>query len=493
MTQLERSSKLEVTIGSSVLGLVTLGIYDDPLVVYREYVQNAVDALVGAGQLETGKIVISLDQKQRQLRVQDNGPGLTYQQCIHNLIPVGRSEKVVGRDRGFRGIGRLSALAFAGSVAFLTRPRGCKLATRVVWSGVDRIDWTKTAAVTEETVRNCVSVETLDVAGYPDSFFEVQVDSVNRRSGGKLLNRDAVRRYVSEVCPVPMGDAFPFAEDLERLFGPVGVPHVQQIVVGDDSKPLQRQYGTGIRFSEERLDPFKEFQAIRVPSLDGPGAAAVGWIVHSSYLGAIPKSCGIRGVRARLGNIQVGGETVFDHLFPEERFNRWCVGEVHILDSRIVPNAQRNYFEPNPHLRNLENHLIPYLNQIASRCRSASSGRNAERKLLSILSRIEDMYELATSGYLAASDSSELVASSLAEVLALRERFEAVSPSPVDSERLDTLEAKLRGFEPDSVANVYGDMSTTEIDIYQKVFRHMAKVSPARYVQEAIESAMNTD
>ena len=113
--------------------------------------------------------------------------------------------------------------------------------------------------------------------------------------------------------------------------------------------------------------------------------------------------------------------------------------------------------------------------------------------MLSILSRIEETYELATSGYLAVSDSSELVGSSLAEVLALRARFEAVSPLPVDSERLDTVEAKLRGFEPASIANVYGDMSATEIDIYRKIFRHMAMVSPARYVQEAIESAMNTD
>ena len=38
-----------------------------------------------------------------------------------------------------------------------------------------------------------------------------------------------------------------------------------------------------------------------------------------------------------MGNIRVGDERVFDHLFEEERFNRWCVGEVHILDSRIIP------------------------------------------------------------------------------------------------------------------------------------------------------------
>ena len=34
--------------------------------------------------------------------------------------------------------------------------------------------------------------------------------------------------------------------------------------------------------------------------------------------------------------------------FTEERFNRWCVGELHILDSRIVPNARLDYFSQDP-------------------------------------------------------------------------------------------------------------------------------------------------
>ena len=38
-------------------------------------------------------------------------------------------------DRGFRGIGRLSGLAFAESVAFLTRAEGKQPVTRIVWDG----------------------------------------------------------------------------------------------------------------------------------------------------------------------------------------------------------------------------------------------------------------------------------------------------------------------------------------------------------------------
>ena len=111
---------------------------------------------------------------------------------------------------------------------------------------------------------------------------------------------------------------------------------------------------------------------LRIPAIDESSDAAVGWLAHSSYLGAIPKDLGLRGFRAREGNIQIGDEGVFDSLFPEERFNRWCVGEVHIVDPRIMPNGRRDYFEPGPHTRNLENHLEAIIRGIVNRCRKAS-------------------------------------------------------------------------------------------------------------------------
>ena len=97
------------------------------------------------------------------------------------------------------------------------------------------------------------------------------------------------------------------------------------------------------------------------------------------------KRLGIRGIRARAGNIQIGDENVFEHLFPEERFNRWCVGEIHIMDSRIVPNGRRDYFEPGPHTRNLENQMAAVARRISARCRTASTARNKEYKFQAAL------------------------------------------------------------------------------------------------------------
>ena len=138
-----------VTVGPSILGLVTSGIYDDPLAIYREYIQNAVDELSPQNGVE-GKVEITIDPSQKRVSICDNGPGLTYQECLEDLVPISQSRKCLGRDRGFRGIGRLSGLAFAESVTFHTRASAREPVTRVVWSRTGLADRTNSIQATEQ-------------------------------------------------------------------------------------------------------------------------------------------------------------------------------------------------------------------------------------------------------------------------------------------------------------------------------------------------------
>ena len=333
--------------GAGLLGLVTTGMYDAPLSMYREYIQNAADAVAGSG-LPGARVDIAIDVSERRIRIRDNGRGLSREEAIERLLPLGSSDKTLGIDRGFRGVGRLAGLAFAKTVSFTTRALKDQSVTRITWHSDRLPDLTSTESELEEAILECVDVETLPDSGHPKHFFEVEVGDVARHSAGLLLNRDAVRDYVREVCPVPMSSKFPFADRVDELFYDAEAPLTLEVLLEGDSDPVKRPYGESIRLSANREAEFTEFQVVRLPAIDGTGEAVLGWIAHSSYLGAIPKEQRVRGIRARMGNIQIGGEGVFDHLFTEERFNRWCVGELHILDSRITPNARRDYFEPGP-------------------------------------------------------------------------------------------------------------------------------------------------
>ena len=475
-----------VTVGPSILGLVTSGIYDDPLAIYREYIQNAVDELSRLDGVE-GKVEITIDPRQKRVSICDNGPGLTYQECLDDLIPISQSKKCLGRDRGFRGIGRLSGLAFSESVTFLTRARARDPVTRVVWSRTGLAD-----RATEQGFPNWVSVETLDDFDYPEHFFRVEIDGVSRHAAGMLLNREAVRGYISEVCPVPLAPGFSV---LQADPGNIPTAAITIFAAGHlgwrEEQPVHRQYGSTITLAGNKEDHFQEFEEVHVPSIDGRGDAAVGWIAHSSYLGAIPKGNRIRGIRARIGNIQVGDEGVFDHLFEEERFNRWCVGEVHILDSRIIPNSRRDYFEREPHLRNLENHLAPIFRDIAARCRSASSNRNREKKLAATIADLEAMYELAASGCLAANDAQAFIEQALRRLEKVHLDLGLLEVGKQSTERLTEIEIKLRGFHTTGTIFPMASISSSEIDTYRRVFGAVAGATPsARFAKEIIDAVL---
>ena len=479
-----------VTVGPSILDLVTSGIYDDPLAIYREYIQNSVDELSAVHGVD-GKVEIAIDPALKRVSICDNGTGLTYQECLEELVPIATSKKRRCKNRGFRGIGRLSGLAFAESVTFLTRTSGRDPVTRVVWSGTEVTDRTYSLQTTNHDMRVRVSVETLESLDYPDHFFKVEIDGVSRHAAGVLLNREAVRGYISEVCPVPLAADFHFFKKIHALFPPLQAPYSLRVTLDGEEQPVQRQHRSTIALTGSKEDHFCEFERVRVPGLDGEETAAVGWITHSSYLGAIPKANRIRGIRARVGNIQVGDEHVFDHLFEEERFNRWCVGEVHILDSRIIPNGRRDYFELEPHLRNLENHLAPIFRQLSTRCRSASSNRNKEKRMMSAIGDIEAMYELAASGCLTANDAEDFVEQALKRLANVQQNMGPVEVAKEPAERLTVVETMLRNFHPNGIRFPLSGISSSEVDTYKKVFGAVASATPSpRSAREIIEAVL---
>ena len=313
--------------------------YHDPLSMYREYIQNASDAVAASGLPGRARVEIAVDVSERRIRIRDNGPGLSREEALERLLPIGRSGKTLGIDRGFRGVGRLAGLAFAKTVSFTTRTHGDQAVTRITWHSDRLPELTSTESELEEAILDCVDLEILPGSGHPEHFFDVEVGDVARHSAGLLLNRNAVRDYIGEVCPVPMSSIFPFAERVEGLFNGAEAPLKLEVLLEGDPDPVKRPYGESIQLSANKQAEFTEFQVIRIPTVDDTGEAAVGWVAHSSYQGAIPKEQRVRGIRARVGNIQIGGEAVFDHLFTEERFNRWCVGELHILD--LTDHSQR--------------------------------------------------------------------------------------------------------------------------------------------------------
>ena len=80
-----------IIVGKHTLESLTSGMYADPFVVYREYIQNAVDSLdscIEAGRIESeeAKVNITVSSIERKITISDNGIGMTEEEMENNIM-----------------------------------------------------------------------------------------------------------------------------------------------------------------------------------------------------------------------------------------------------------------------------------------------------------------------------------------------------------------------------------------------------------------------
>ena len=378
----------DITIGPDILELLSSAMYVDPITIYREYVQNAADAVDVAryegilGPDEPAWVDISIDAQARSVRIRDNGCGVPADAFDRRLLALGSSEKRGTSARGFRGVGRLAGLGYAREVIFRASAAGETTTSELRWD----CRKLKAAFLSPDTDGNAAdvirSVTSLDKQSGTDAdehFFEVQLNGVVRLSKDQLTSPSAVAAYLSQVAPVPFAPEFCFGTEITTALS----KHIDTgsllIRINSATDPIYRPHRDRIACDEKRQVAFEGIDVVELPGIDG-NMAAIAWVLHHEYEGALPLGTMVKGLRLRSGNIQVGGYALLEDLFPETRFNSWTVGEVHVLDNRIIPNGRRDHFEQNAHYNNLLNHLLPTARAIARRCRASSVRRKWERE-----------------------------------------------------------------------------------------------------------------
>jgi hypothetical protein len=373
----------DIVIGKDVLELLSSSMYIDPMAVYREYVQNAADSIDEArheGLLghQEGTIEIHIDPAARTVRIRDDGVGISASRFASLLTSLGGSSKRGTTARGFRGVGRLAGLGYGQELIFRSRSSGETAISEMRWDcrrlSIALRDPEFSGGLAE-IIEDVVGIRKTIMEGYPERFFEVELRGIIRHKTDRLLSATAVAEYISQVGPVPFAPSFRFGPDILAAITSSGSYSEVDIRVTGIEGPLYRPHQNSFKMSEGVQEEFTELELVQVPSVDG-NIAAVAWILHHGYSGSIPASASVKGIRFRAGNIQVGDGSMLEDLFPEPRFNSWSVGEVHIFDSRVVPNGRRDHFQSNTHFNNVLSHLGPIARGIARRCRTSSIRRN---------------------------------------------------------------------------------------------------------------------
>ena len=377
-----------IVIGKDVLELLTGAMYVDPLTIYREYVQNAADAIDEAraqgfyGESLAPRIDIQFDHVARTIRIRDSGTGVPASEFVERLTAIGGSQKRGKRQRGFRGVGRLSGLGYAQEVIFRSRSRGDAKVQEILWNGrrlrevLRNPDFTGDLAA---TVREVAELSSHPGVGFPEHFFEVELRRVARVRNDLLMNPDEIRHYLAQVAPIPFAPAFRHGTQINEYLRSHGIDVGVHIFIAGEDTPIHRPFENKVQITDNISDEISSVEFIEIPGTDG-ATDAVGWILHHSYFGALPRATGISGLRVRSGNIQVGGSNTLEALFSEPRFNSWCIGEIHVLSDNIIPNGRRDDFELNVHYQNLHSHAAGVASRLSKLCRQKSILRNRLRQ-----------------------------------------------------------------------------------------------------------------
>ena len=129
---------VDIVIGKNTLESLTTGMYSDAKIIYREYIQNSVDAIDEAIRLKKIKpeesfIHIFIDNKNNAISIYDNGTGIHSDKAVNNLLDIGNSSKNYYVNRGFRGIGRLAGLSYCKKLIFETSYLGEEVKTIITF------------------------------------------------------------------------------------------------------------------------------------------------------------------------------------------------------------------------------------------------------------------------------------------------------------------------------------------------------------------------
>jgi len=360
----------EYVFGANIIENLTTGMYQDSRVIYREYIQNAcdqIDKAIAQGLLNVGegKIEIWLDFDKRTISIEDNATGIPASAFRETLGNVADSDKEIGKDKGFRGIGRLCGLAYCKEVRFISKARGEDVISVLRCDAVkmrNLIDENSRGVkrTASEILRAIYDFDQMPTDEIDNHFFKVELIGINDENTD-LLNTKAIREYLSFVAPVPYKNTFFYRKDIKDFAKKLNY-NIDEYDVRLDGTPIFKEYTTIFKKADKTtLDEIFGVEFREFKDSDGNLFAWM-WIGLTQFKQAIPKINQMRGFRLRKENIQIGGEDALQKLFKEDRGNSYFVGEVFAVSKDLIPNSQRDYFNENPSRAYFEKTLRQFFN-----------------------------------------------------------------------------------------------------------------------------------
>lgn len=347
------TTKTQFKAGMYLLETLTSGMYNEPLSVYREYIQNAVDSidLVSKEAARDLVVDITLDPFEKTIVIFDNGEGIASHQAEKTLSSIGSSAKIGTKQRGFRGIGRLGGIAFAEKAIFKTKAKGDNIQSIQEWDCSRLKKFLANPDHSSLTIEHVFEEVTSfrqekSAVAADESFFEITLEGV-RSFRNHIFDIAKIKDYLGQVAPLPFDpDNFSHGQEIKKYLSK-NLDQYGEYNIRLNGNPVYRLYADEVRVTNKRKNDFLD--GVQFFQIDLGGVpAAFGWYgKRQDLLGAISKGTGVSGIRVKAGNIMIGDQHLLAKSFREDRFNSYLIGEVHVNSPDLVPNSRRDDFVDN--------------------------------------------------------------------------------------------------------------------------------------------------
>lgn len=354
MLETKAKNKSSFKAGMYLLENLTSGMYNDPLSIYREYIQNAVDSIdmsLTKGSNVPTAVHITLDPFKKQITIRDNGIGIPSEIAEEVLSSIGSSNKNDQTLRGFRGIGRLGGIAFSDKAIFKTKAPGENIESIQIWDCLklrQLINAKKNSLSFKQFFDTVTDFSHQNGKQPNDSYFEVTLEGVSSFRN-HIFDLETINSYLSQVAPVPFNyNDFAHGNNIDKyLRENLSSYSSYDIVLNGNNIYKPYRYNIKTSMKKGGTDIIENIRFFKIKGKNEE-ALAYGWYgSRKDFLGSIKRGEGYSGIRVRVGNILIGDAHLLDRCFRENRFNSYAIGEIHVDSPNLIPNSRRDDFIDN--------------------------------------------------------------------------------------------------------------------------------------------------
>ena len=374
-----------IIVGRNLLETITSALYESPIILFREYVQNSLDAYNdatknrGKEKFSDFKVEITIDKEDRKITIIDNGYGIeNTEKFMQDMLSFGNSSKA---DRsqfiGFRGIGRIAALPFCETLIFENKIENATNIDVCTWQGAKyrellNSDATDNATF-EQTVRSIVDIESKLCKVDNIHYFKVEIINYSPEIE-ELMEQFNFKASLTRLLPIKYSDSFKSSKKIEAKYKEFMNEDLSDFMCSVilDGNELSKSYSDDIHV----LDSDIIFWEIREKSNGNqkPGdKIGLLWFAFNKKM--VASKDNDYGIMVRSKNVLMGNNDTFATLCANSKEHvgtyseltatlRGVYGELLINSPNLKDNARREWFKTDEYSVYLKYVIVDFMKRL---------------------------------------------------------------------------------------------------------------------------------